>query len=154
MLNKLLGSLQGDGSAAAEYYGGGCLARGASIQLGDSVVLTVKAPEGPRYYWKSRVFDAYDDNKWSSPRNLQITAATPGYELLYPPTDPMTRKDVDQEFTMAVGTSGLIYAAPQPVKFQVPVQIDMDYVDQAAKTINPSVTRQLTHLQEGDSYTV
>ncbi len=154
LLNKLFGSLEGQGAATADYYGGDTLTLGGAINLGDQIVMVVKAPAGPRYYWKSRVFDTYGNDQWSSPRGLELTADKPGLAINYPPTDPSTRRDVDQRFTMVLGPSRLVYAAPQAITVGLPVSIDMDYVDPAAKTINPSVMRPLTPIQAGDEYSM
>ncbi|MEP7284476.1 MAG: transglutaminase domain-containing protein [Chloroflexota bacterium] len=152
LLNKLFGSLESEGAATADYYGGDTLTLGGALQLGDQIVMVVKAPPGPHYYWKSRVFDRYQLNTWSSPRNLELSG--PNIDFKYPPIDSTTRRNVSQQFTMAVSTSGLVYAAPQPLTFNLPIKVEMDYVDEAAQTINPSVTRQMDRLSEGDSYTV
>ncbi len=154
LLNKLFNGVESKGAPSADYYGGETLQLGGAIRLGDQIVMTVKAPPGPRYYWKSRSFDQYENNTWSSPRSYEITADSPGLELKYPPFDPDLRQSVDQQFSMEIGLSRLVYAAPQPVTFGLPVQVDVDYVDQTAKTVNPSVTRPLDVLQQGDSYTV
>jgi transglutaminase-like putative cysteine protease len=154
LLNRLFSSVEGQGMATADYYGGDVLTLGGAIDLGDQVVMVVKAPPGPRYYWKSRVFDIYSTNKWSSPRGLQISTEKAGLQLRYPPTDPTARQDVEQRFTMVLGASRLVYAAPQPVTLGLPVQVDMDYVDAAQKTINPSVIRPLNTLEAGEEYSV
>ena len=154
LLNKLFGSLEGQGIATVDYYGGDKLTLGGAIQLGDQIVMVVKAPPGSRYYWKSRVFDDYDGNSWTSSRGLQITADKPGLSLVYPPVDPSTRQDVTQRFTMVIGASRLVYGAPEPVTIGVPAEVDTDYVDAAAHTVNPSVIHPLTPLAEGDQYSV
>ncbi|HLY27486.1 MAG TPA: transglutaminase domain-containing protein [Aggregatilineales bacterium] len=154
LLNKLFSNLESKGAPSADYYGGDTLQLGGAIRLGDQIVMVVKAPTGPRYYWKSRVFDRYESNSWTSPRSYEITADGPGLELKYPPVDPSLRQSVDQKFSMEIGSSRLVYAAPQPVTFGLPVVVDVDYVDQAAKTVNPSVTRPVNPLQNGDTYQV
>src|SRR5581483_6047058 len=154
LLNKLFGSLEGQGIASADYYGGDKLTLGGAIQLGDQIVMVVKAPEGPRYYWKSRVFDLYEDGTWSSPRSLQLSSEQPGLTIRYPPTDPNARRDVEQHFTMILGASRLIYGAPQPTLLGLPALVDMDYIDQSARTMNPAVFRPIKPLEAGDEYSV
>jgi hypothetical protein len=68
LINKLFGALEGQGVATADYYGSDTLTLGGAIQLGDQIVVIVKAPLGARYYWRSRVFDTYSDGKWYSER--------------------------------------------------------------------------------------
>ncbi len=153
LLEKLLGPI-GSGAPSADYYGGDTLSLTGAVKLGDQVVMVVTAPPTLRYYWQSRVFDTYENNSWSSPRAYQLSSDGPGLEIKYPPTNPDLRQDVDQHVTIAVGVSRLVYGAPQPVKFGLPVEVEMDYVDAASKTINPSVTRPKTTLNEGDSYDI
>jgi transglutaminase-like putative cysteine protease len=154
LLNRLFSSLEGQGLATADYYGGDRLTLGGAINLGDQVVMVVKAPPGPRYYWKSRVFDIYANGVWTSPRNLQLAADKPGLILRYPLTDPAARRDVEQRFTMVLAASRLVYAAPQPVTLGLPAMVDMEYAEPASKTINPSVIRPLAPIATGDEYSV
>jgi hypothetical protein len=55
---------------------------------------------------------------------------------------------------MVLGASRLVYAAPQPIMVDLPVEVEMDYVDTLTRTINPSVIHPLTPLQAGDEYSV
>ncbi len=155
LINKLFGALEGQGIATADYYGSDTLTLGGAIQLGDQIVMIVKASPGPRYYWKSRVFDTYADGKWvSERRDAPLRDEEPGLVLRYPPLDPSVRRDVSQQFTMVLGASRLVYAAPQPIMVDLPVEVEMDYVDTLTRTINPSVIHPLTPLQAGDEYSV
>jgi transglutaminase-like putative cysteine protease len=155
LINKLFGALEGQGVATADYYGSDMLTLGGAIQLGDQIVMIVKAPQGPRYYWESRVFDTYSDGKWLSTRHdTPLRDEQPGLVLRYPPLDPSVRRDVSQQFTMVLGASRLVYAAPQPVMVDLPVEVEMDTIDPLTRTINPSVIHPLTPLQAGDEYSV
>ncbi len=155
LLNKLFSPLEGQGVATADYYGQDVLTLGGAIQLGNQPVMVVKAPQALRYYWKSRVFDTYSDGKWTSPRSYEISSDSGGLTLDYPPTNPGLRQDVEQQVTMINGASSrLVYAAPQPVNFKLPVSVDVDYVDTTAKTVDPAVTRPVRALQQGDQYAV
>ena len=58
--NRLFSSLETTGIATSDYYGGDELQLTGAIQLGDQPVMIVDAPYGPRYYWRSTVYDAYD----------------------------------------------------------------------------------------------
>lgn len=62
--NRLFSSLEGEGIATAEYYGGKELQLSGAIQLGDQPVMYVDAPYGPRYYWWATAYDSYDFSSW------------------------------------------------------------------------------------------
>jgi len=70
--------------------------------------MVVKAPTGPVTIWKSRVFDIYFQEPVVVRRaGLQISADKPGLAIRYPATDPSSRQDVEQTFTMVLGASRL-----------------------------------------------
>ncbi len=151
---RLFAPLEGQGMTTADYYGRDKLQLGGAIQLGDQIVMLVAATPGPRYYWKSRVFDSYNNGEWTSERSLDIAAQKGPLELPQPPYQLGTRADAAQRFTMLVGPSRLIYAAPQVRSVDIPAEADADYIDAQTKTLNPSVVRPMEALQERDSYGV
>src|SRR5262249_17520499 len=153
-LNRLFGSLEGQGVTTADYYGKDTLTLGGPIQLGDQVVMVIKASPDHRYYWKSRTFDTYADNTWTATPGLELNQPNGNLTILYPPPEPAARRDVKQVFKVVTNSSRLIYAAPQPVQISLPAAMEMDYVDKAAGTVNPGVIRPITPLKDGDTYSV
>lgn len=154
LLNRLFGSLEGQTVASADYYGGDKLTLGGAIQLGDQIVMTVKAPQGNHYYWKSRSFETYNGAEWTSSRQTTIESKSLGLILTQPDTDPTTRKDVEQQITMALAGSKLLYSAPQPKLIYDPVHIDVDYVQPPVGGMDPSVIREITPVPKGGTYRV
>ncbi len=156
LMTKLFGSVEGQGVATADYYGGDRLTLGGAIQLGDQIVMSVQAPApaGPRYYWKSRVFDTYSNNDWRSERQSTLEGNSSELVLTYPAFDASTRREVTQRYTMVIGASRLIYGAPQPVIIRVPVTVELDYVERATGAVDPSVIRPQKPLKQGEMYTL
>jgi transglutaminase-like putative cysteine protease len=133
--NRLFSSLEGEGMATAEYYGGDELQLSGAIQLSDRPVMYVEAPLGPRYYWRSTVYDSYDFSswRWRHIRTVRAYTDDPGLRLNVGVTLPGARQEVEQTFTLLIRASKLIYAAPQPVQIGVPVEAELDCVDDFGK---------------------
>ncbi len=158
LFNRLFASLENEGLVTADYYGGNSLQLGGAIQLGDQPVMLVHAPSlaehGTRYYWRSRVFTQYEGGRWTPSATVRLTVPESGYAIQGPAALPESRQAVAQQVTMIIGASRLIYAAPQPAQVQLPVAIDMSYVDANQRQIDVSVIRPLDVLRSGDMYAV
>ncbi|MBN1563003.1 MAG: transglutaminase domain-containing protein [Anaerolineae bacterium] len=161
--NRLFSSLEAEGIATADYYGGEELRLSGAIQLGDQPVMYVNVPPGPRYYWRSTVYDAYDFSSWSWKHIRTVRAYTDnsGLELNIGPTVLGARTTVDQTFMVLLRSSKLVYTAPQPIRLGLPVEIELDCVDDLGRTCvsekQPSdvaIIRTRETLRAGDSYTV
>ncbi len=157
--NRLFASvdIQG-GTTTSDYYGGDSLNLGGSIRLGDQVVMLVSAPPSRRYYWRSRVFDTYDNGRWSSSLSAADTRLTdPESPLVIEHESYLegARVPVQQTFTLALNASQIIYTAPQPLSVNLPTRTDLRYtLDQNLVDQNMSVTviRPLQVLYRGESY--
>lgn len=154
--NRLFTSAETVGPATTDYYGGDSLQLGGAIRLGDEVVFLASAPQGRRYYWRSRVFDYYDHGRWSSAADTRLT--DPGAPLVVEHEDyvPGARVPVQQTFTIGLNASRLIYTAPQPLQVDLPTRTDLRYTpDQnlVGQNMSISVIRPLQVLYEGESYT-
>ncbi|MDE0608886.1 MAG: transglutaminaseTgpA domain-containing protein [Anaerolineaceae bacterium] len=166
LLDRLFSSGDLPGPATADYYGGDSLQLGGAVRLGDDVVMQVAAPPEHRYYWRSRVFDIYENGRWLPAADTRLTDPQAPLEL--PPVGAAdeTRVAIDQTFTMALRASRLVYAAPQVAAVNLPTRSDIRYIgpdgrflepparDQQIRSINVSVIRPLRVLYSGDSYTV
>ena len=163
--NRLFASADTQGPATADYYGGDSLQLGGAIRLGDQTVLLVEAPPANRYYWRSRVFDTYENGRWLPAANTRLTDPQSPLQVLVAPFPEGARLPVQQTFTMALSASRLIYTAPQPYRVERPTRTDLLYIDAAGSAItnpqseqlpasmNVSVIRPLQVLNQGDSYT-
>jgi transglutaminase-like putative cysteine protease len=162
-LDNLFSSLESEGVASDDYFGGDELKLGGAITLGDDPVMLINAPPIPnRYYWRSTVYDTYFEGRWEHNRTVRATKEDPGLQLNIGDSVPGARQIVAQEFEMLLPTSWLVYAAPQPVEFRVPVRIELDCVGDPGAIgcvntlgqVDMSVSRAVNVLREGDRYTV
>ena len=81
----------------------------------------------------------------SSPLNIMLESDFMG-----------ARDPVQQQFTIGLNASRLIYAAPQPIRIDLPTRTDLRYTpdDETRTAMNVSVIRPLRVLERGDTYTV
>ncbi|PJF27485.1 MAG: hypothetical protein CUN53_03850, partial [Phototrophicales bacterium] len=149
--NRLIASAETQGPTAADYYGGDALQLGGAIRLGDQVMFLVEAPQGRRYYWRSRVFDVYDRGRWTSAADIRLTDPEAPLNIISESYFPGARMPVQQRFTMAINASRLIYAAPQPQSVSLPTRTDLRYLPDESMSV--SVIRPYRVIYAGDSYT-
>lgn len=163
--NRLFSSLEGEGIATTDYYGGDRLRLSGAIQLGDEPVLRVRAPSDVlRYYWRSTVFESYNPAlfEWYHVRTVRAFTDAPGLELNLEPTLPGARREVTQRFEILMRASELVYTAPQPLRMDLPVVAELDCVlnrsSQAcvnnSEPIDVAIIKGRSVLRRGDSYTV
>ncbi|HEX3054227.1 MAG TPA: transglutaminase domain-containing protein [Aggregatilineaceae bacterium] len=161
--NRLFSSLEGQGIATADYYGGDELELSGAIQLGDDEVMSVAVQSGPRYYWRSTTYDTYDfgSHKWQHFRSVRAFTDETGLKLNIGPTVPGARREVEQTFTMLLRSTRLVHAAPQPVLMGLPVEAELDCVEDMGRTCvndnrqsDVSIIRARKTLRQGDQYSV
>ncbi len=154
--NRLFSSAETEGPTTADYYGGDSLQLGGAIKLGDQTVFLVSAPQGRRYYWRSRVFDNYDHGRWTSAADTRLTDPSSPLTIQNETYLPGARVPVQQTFTMGLSASRLVYTAPQPLSVDLSTRTDLKYVPDpgtGAQDMLVSVIRPAQVLYSGDSYT-
>jgi transglutaminase-like putative cysteine protease len=149
--NRLFASIETQGPTTADYYGGDSLELGGAIRLGDQVVFLASAPNNRRYYWRSRVFDNYDGGRWSSAAGIRLTDPEAPLDIAQDTFSTAARVPVQQQFTMGLSASRLIYTAPQPLRVDLPTRSDLSYATDQSMII--SVIRPMRVLYEGEDYT-
>lgn len=154
--NRLFSAAETEGPTTADYYGGDSLQLGGAIRLGDETVFLVSAPQGRRYYWRSRVFDNYDSGRWTSAADTRLTDPEAPLNVEYEEYFPGARVPVQQTFTMGLSASRLVYTAPQPLSIDLPTRTDLRYLPdptQGTQDMLVSVIRPIRVLYEGETYT-
>lgn len=149
--NRLFTSIETQGPTTADYYGGDSLELGGAIRLGDQVVFLASAPNNRRYYWRSRVFDNYDSGRWSSAAGIRLTDPEPPLDIVQDTLSTTARVPVQQQFTMGLSASRLVYAAPQPLRIDLATRSDLSYATDQSMIM--SVIRPMRVLYEGETYT-
>ncbi len=164
--NRLFSSVETQGPTTADYYGSDSLQLGGAIQLGDQEVFWVSAPPDRRYYWRSRVFDTYEAGRWSPAATTRLTDPQAPLEVRQEPYIDGSRIAVQQEFTIGLRASRLVYTAPQPSIVDLATRTDLSNIgtddrvmsefspaDVSLKQMNISVIRPTQVLNRGDRYT-
>lgn len=152
--NRLFSPIEASGPTTADYYGGDSLELGGAIRLGDQTVFLADVPPDRRYYWRSRVFDIYDNGRWTPAASVRLTDNVPPFEVMHEPM--LARERVEQRFTVALNATRILYAAPQPLAFDVPVRTDLFYTapeGQPNRFMNVSVVRPTELIRRGETYT-
>ncbi|HEC24112.1 MAG TPA: hypothetical protein ENI95_14465 [Chloroflexi bacterium] len=125
--NRLFGGVEGGRAITPDYYGGPVLQMGGPVSLGNNTVMYVHAPQGYRYYWRSKLFDIYSDGRWFTRNEARLGS---DFGLLRYEEDEAyaLRRNVQQRFEIAIPATRLLYAAPQPVSFSsLPIWYDAVY---------------------------
>jgi transglutaminase-like putative cysteine protease len=152
LLNRLFVPIAAEGPTSVDYYGGETLELGGAIRLGDQEVLLVNVPQGRRYYWRSRVFDTYELGRWTPGADIRLKMDEGPLNIQYEPSG--AREAVDQQFTIALRSSRLVYTAPQPSRINLATSTDLQYISQIEpKLMNISVIRPRNVLNRGTTYT-
>jgi transglutaminase-like putative cysteine protease len=151
--NRLFSTVETQGPTTTDYYGGESLQLGGAIRLGEQVVLLISAPPGRRYYWRSRVFDTYENGRWTPAADTRLTDEQSPLEVITEPYLPGARDPVQQQVTIALNASRLIYTAPQPARVELPTRTDLRYISDDRAAMNISVIRPFQVMHRGDRYT-
>lgn len=153
--NRLFESAETQGPATTDYYGSDELSLSGSIRLGDQVVFLASAPQGRRYYWRSRTFDNYNAGTWTSAAQIRLTDPDAPLDILHEAYFPGARVPVQQIFTMGLNASRLVYTAPQPLRVDLPTRTDLSYTaaeNSPDQSMVISVIRPMRVVYEGESY--
>lgn len=151
--NRVLSPIDAIGPTTADYYGGDSLELGGAIRLGDQDVFLVDAPPNRRYYWRSRVFDTYEQGSWTPAANIRLTDSVAPMEITVEQT--AAREIVEQEFTIALNATRILYTAPQPFQVNSATRTDLFYTapeNDPSRTMNVSVVRPTSVIRRGESY--
>ncbi len=149
-LNRLFADLERQTLTTVEYYGADELPLGGPVTLGDGVVMYVEseAPEANRFYWRSRLYDAYDGRAWDAEGNARSRA--PAGAVLGMP-QYLGQQRVFQSITwVAPARSGLVYVAQEP--YQLGLAAELDIVLIAEETVSASAIFPDRPLRIGDYY--
>lgn len=106
------------GTSTSDFYGA-TLALGRNASLGDTPVFSVQPmdeieDEPPRFYWRGRVYDEYDNGQWRN-STLITREFTPEADDISIPADLVRRSSASFNFTMLLSKQELIYTPAGPV---------------------------------------
>jgi len=134
----------------AGYYGEDFVL-GQGGELSDVLIMTVQAPSraSPRYYWRARVYDRYEDGRWYSTA-FTTTQSIPATDFVTVP-ELEGRKPVTLTFSLAVPTA-TYYAASQPRWISRPAQAEVALNPDG--TADLAILRPPSPLDAGETYQV
>ena len=135
-----------------DYYGDE-LPLGRGNTLSDDLILSVEAPEPPpevpRYYWRARHYDYYEDGKWTStPKQTRILSPD-RFSLELPNFDGRWDTTVEITVDRRLVT---IYTPEQPEWVSLPVEIQ--FITDPDGTTDVVALRATPALDFGDVYSV
>lgn|SRR5574341_1143353 len=151
--NRLFGGVEGGAAVSADYYGGAYLSMGGPINLGQQEVMYVYAPEGYHYYWRSKIFDTYQNGRWTATTDKRIGS---DLGVLNAEDDEIYagRINIQQRFEIVIPATQLVYAAPQVISFaSLPVTYDIAYTGPGTEFGVVTAVRADDILRSGESYT-
>jgi transglutaminase-like putative cysteine protease len=138
--------------AIQDYYGDE-LPLGRGNWLTDELILRVDAPElptdVPRYYWRARSYDHYEDGGWTSTPIQSETYSPDRFNLEQP--EFMARWDTRVDITPQRRLS-LIFTPNQPYWVSHPVEVQLS--DNPDGTADVVAMRATPPLLVGDEYSV
>ncbi len=153
--NRLVSPIESQGPTTADYYGGDSLDLGGAIRLGEQIVFLVDALPEHRYYWRSRVFDTYEFGRWTPAADTRLIDSRSPFDVRSELVQ--ARTTVEQQFTIALNASRIVYTAPQPLQVNLPTRTDLFYIsdnlNENDRAMSVSVIRPTELLRRGDSYT-
>jgi transglutaminase-like putative cysteine protease len=150
--DRLFSNVQGRPVNTPTYYAGSTLGLSGAVDLSDTPVMRVNAPQGHHYYWRSKAFDRYDSGQWRS----EIADSVPSdFGTLWPETaEPYRlRENVQQRFTILMPGTRLLYAAPQPASFgSIPLTADLIYTAPGDEVASVMQVTSREVIASGESY--
>jgi transglutaminase-like putative cysteine protease len=148
----MFASLRASVGLVQNFYGDS-LPLGLGSPLSDQIVMEVKAPTNPpngaRFYWEARAYNAYESNQWLTTIHTTRDLTSDSVDLNQPGAD--VRPVVTFIFFPHDPISNL-YAVPEPLWINLPTQANL--------TINPDGTVDFSSLMSkgfvhpGEQYTV
>ena len=149
--SRLFSPIDALGPTTADYYGGDSLELGGSIRLGDQTVFWVDVDPTRRYYWRSRAFDTYEGGTWRAAADTRLTDNLAPFDIEVEQT--AAREAVQQEFTVALNATRILYTAPQPLQIDLTTRTDLSYTSDPTRSMNISVIRPTRVIRRGETYT-
>ncbi len=148
----MFASLSASATTVQNFYGS-TLPLGLGSPLSDQVVMEVQAPtnppEGSRYYWEARTYDAYNNFTWSSSIQTPHNLTAGSQDLNQPGVD--VRTAVTFTFFPFQPISN-IYTASEPLWTSVPTQAFMNINPDGTVNLSALMSKEL--IRPGEQYTV
>jgi transglutaminase-like putative cysteine protease len=151
-MNRLYQGLNRQTRPAASTFGD-TLSLGGARNVGDAMVFHVSAIRAR--YWRAVVYDTYTGRQWLNTADIEETfdvgeqISTAGWQL---------REPLTQTITLLAPSSGMIFAAPDILSINVPVEAELRELPYASEEGMPfyevTSARARSGMEANDSYVV
>ncbi len=159
---RLFSSLEGQGIATTDYYGGDRLDLTGAVQLGEEPVMEISVDRNMqdiRLYWRSTSFTVYDGRGWDS--RGSVRAYKDSDDMNFNVGTYAEQRQFTQEITLFIPASSLVYGAPQVRSLQdIAVEAILICVEGGSNCINSGqqadvlITRSRDPLRRNERYSV
>ena len=151
--SRVFNTLRAVGRPDPSTFFGTALTMGGPVQLGQRPVMDIQADTGR--YWRAMVYDKYTGIGWISTHvdALKLGANDPRLGA----SQDFLRVDVTQTVRIYVSYQNILYAAAQPIRFDVPTEVrygQAPATDFAPAIFDLTLVRARRPLREGDAYHV
>lgn len=149
-LSRAFASIEGEGDRA-EYFRN-TLPLGSQATQENSIVFKVYAPpealELPRLYWRARVYDQYDNGKWTASEQ-ETSSFSPWNENISIP-DTELRQEYDFAITAYTHRQAILYLPAQPLWVSRPVDVRSYELPDGQRDV--VVLEAFPFLESGETY--
>ena len=145
----MFAAVYGAAPAGGDFYGR-TLSLGGGVSLTDRPIMDVRVAPGPRYYWRARTFDDYQEGRWSSTTQVQIRLPANDRGLARP--RQAARRPVTATFSMHSPATTVLYGVSQPYAFSQDVTLEAAVND--ANEFDVWAARAERVIPQGAAYTV
>lgn len=149
-LGDALAALQGGGRQGNTRFGS-VLGLGISAATGDEIIFLASPQDSnlPRYYWRARVYDTYQQGYWTTRQARDINITTDGPNALIPDTNSRTLTETRVEWQGNAQT--LLVSLPQPVWASRPGSLSYSPITGGPLDVMALLAEE--PVQPGDKYT-
>jgi len=156
-LENMFASVKKDNQPSKDYYRNE-LPLGTRISLSESVVFLVYAPSAalnfPRLYWRGRVYDHFEEGRWSTADVEGKNHKPQDGDFEIPDTD--NREKINFTYNVYIKGQTILYTAAQPVWVSHPANIAHTKIPakkEEEEDVMDIVTLQASpYLEAGESY--
>ncbi|MBI3763181.1 MAG: transglutaminase domain-containing protein [Chloroflexi bacterium] len=146
---RMFASVQGYSPTSGDYYGSALELSGA-VNLSERPIMDVRAEPGPHFYWRARVFDHYENGRWTTTDRARLDLKGNDRGLQLPRY--AARKPVTVTFILYTPATSTLYGVPQPYAFSRDAQLELNVNAAGEADISAARARQV--VVQGGSYTV
>jgi len=153
-MDNAFASIKSGVGIITDYYGSS-LTLGQGNRLSEAEIFTVLTPRNPpmgnRYYWRARIYSIYNEGKWDSELDANLSLEPDNYGIQFITYPERATGQFSFFFTPSQPTS-VLYVPAQPDWVSVPVKVE--YLKDPEGKIDINIWRATPALRNGATYYV